>query len=549
MIDFLQTLRPLLERATKVRLAIAAVCMLGLALLEAAGVLLVLPLVQLLVSTPPAVPARVQGIADLLGDPSPLRLAAFMGGSLFLFFVVRGVLAALFLRWNLAIVLDSEAAMEGRLLSSYLHAPYSFHLRTSSTELQRSIQETARWVYSEVLVSVVVGSADAALIAVVAVALFLVNPVLAAAAAAYFLVVGLIYSKVVQRRARLAGAARHQQTAHSYLAVQQSLVAIREVKLRHREEFFVANLAASKRAEAAPTRTVLLLGQIPRYYLEVALIVGVACMAFVLYSVEPTSHATALLGLFLVAGLRCLPSLNRVLVGVGAARAASAPLKQIVEDLGKAEQARERPSSPDSAGRLRAATLELVDVDFTYESRAVPALAGISCRVGPGESVAFVGPSGAGKSTLLDILLGLLEPLGGAITVDGVPMREVRGRWQASVGYVPQVVGLLDASIRDNVAFGERSSAVEDAVVWESLRVAELADFVRSLPERLDTVVGESGARLSGGQRQRLGLARALFPAPSSSFSTKRPPRSTPRPRLGSWRRSRHSRARWRWYW
>ena len=311
-----------------------------------------------------------------------------------------------------------------------------------------------RWVYSEVLVSVVVGAADAVLIAVVALALFFVDPVLAAAAVGYFLIVGLLYSKAVQPRARAAGAARHRQSARSYLAVQQSLVAIREVKLRHREEFFVTNLLASKRAEAGPTRTVLLLGQIPRYYLEVALIVGVAGMAFVLYSAEPTSHATALLGLFLVAGLRCLPSLNRVLVGVGAARAAAAPLMQIVADQAEAEQTRDGAPARPLSTRFRAPTLELVDVDFTDQPRTAPALVGISCRVGPGGSVAFVGASGAGKSTLLDVMLGLLQPRAGVVTVDGLPMREIRGPWQAAVGYVPQVVGLLDASLRDNVSFG-----------------------------------------------------------------------------------------------
>jgi ABC-type multidrug transport system fused ATPase/permease subunit len=488
--------------------------MIGLALLEAAGLVLVLPIVQILASKPPAVPSSVQPIADLLGDPTPLRLAAILAAALFSLFVVKGVLAAVFLRWNLGLILESEAAIEGRLLESFLRAPYSFHLRNNSAELQRSVQETARWVYAEVLVAVIVAVGDGVVTGTIAIVLFIVNPPLALGAAGYFVVVGLLYSRMIQRRARIAGVARHEQVARSYLEVQQSLVAIREVKLRHREDFFVENLYASKRAETRPTRTVVLLGQLPRYYLEVALIVGVALMASVLYSIETTAHATALLGLFLAAGIRVLPSLNRVLVGFGAARAATAPLDHLIAVLVNAEDHRMLPGAKVCFHPLPAGKLELTNVDFTYESSPDLTLDGISCEVRPGESVAFVGRSGAGKSTLLDIMLGLLEPQGGDITIGDVALNEVRGAWQASVGYVPQTVALLDATIRDNVAFGDRDGDIDDAAVWESLRRSELAEFVCSLPHGLDTTVGEGGARLSGGQRQRLGLARALVTTP-----------------------------------
>jgi ABC-type multidrug transport system fused ATPase/permease subunit len=257
------------------------------------------------------------------------------------------------------------------------------------------------------------------------------------------------------------------------------------------------------------------LGQLPRYYLEIALIVGVAFMAPFLYAFESTVRATALLGVFLVAGIRVLPSINRVLVGFGAARAGTAPLDHLVSDLSNAEEHREQPDVHISSHPLRGGKLELFDVGFKYESRSDFALQNVSCEVNPGESVAFVGQSGVGKSTLLDIMLGLLEPDRGRITIAGAALSGVRGAWQASVGYVPQAVAVLDASIRDNVAFGDRDADIDDAIVWESLRQSEMADYVRSLPNGLDTKVGEGGARLSGGQRQRLGLARALFPAPS----------------------------------
>ena len=133
----------------------------------------------------------------------------------------------------------------------------------------------------------------------------------------------------------------------------------------------------------------------------------------------------------------------------------------------------------------------------------------------PGESVGIVGPTGSGKSTLLDVVLGFLAPATGSVTVDGAPLSVCRQAWQRSIGYVPQDVYLVDDSLRANVALGWRGDEIDEAAVEEAIRLAQLDDVVRELPEGLETVVGERGARLSGGQRQRLGLARALYVRPT----------------------------------
>jgi ABC-type multidrug transport system fused ATPase/permease subunit len=159
--------------------------------------------------------------------------------------------------------------------------------------------------------------------------------------------------------------------------------------------------------------------------------------------------------------------------------------------------------------------LVLEDVIFSYPSTEILALKEINLSIGQGESVGFIGSTGAGKSTLVDIILGLLTPVSGAVKVDGVDIQTNLRGWQDRIGYVPQSIFLTDDTIRRNVAFGLSDDQIEEALVWGSLRAAQLEQFVKSLPKGLDTQIGECGVRLSGGQRQRVGIARALYHNPS----------------------------------
>ena len=139
----------------------------------------------------------------------------------------------------------------------------------------------------------------------------------------------------------------------------------------------------------------------------------------------------------------------------------------------------------------------------------------VSLVVRRGEAVGFVGPSGAGKSTLVDVILGLFAPTSGTVLVDGLDIQDNLRNWQNQIGYVPQTIYLTDDTLRRNVAFGLGDENIDEQAVVDAIRLAQLEEFVASLPEKLSTVVGERGVRLSGGQRQRIGIARALYHNPS----------------------------------
>jgi ABC-type multidrug transport system fused ATPase/permease subunit len=253
----------------------------------------------------------------------------------------------------------------------------------------------------------------------------------------------------------------------------------------------------------------------------VALILGAFALAAVLFSSQPLAVAAGTFAIFLAAATRIMPSLLRLQSAALAIRAAAgeaAPTFALADSLDYSgievqsrgsTYARQPDDYPDFAP-----SISLRDVTFTYPSSERPALGGVSVDISPGHSLALVGSSGAGKSTLADVILGVLSPQEGDVAVGGLPPGEAVQRWPGGIGYVPQDVMLSNDSLRANVALGIPGEFVEESLVWDALRMAHLDEFVRALPEGLDTQIGERGLRLSGGQRQRLGIARALFSQP-----------------------------------
>jgi ABC-type multidrug transport system fused ATPase/permease subunit len=218
------------------------------------------------------------------------------------------------------------------------------------------------------------------------------------------------------------------------------------------------------------------------------------------------------LGLFAAAAFRLMPSVNRVLGAVQSLRYGMPVIDTLCAEF--------KLAVPEIAVTQRSvtpfrATLELNQITYAYPAVAEPALKDISLAIQRGESVGFIGASGAGKSTLVDILLGLLAPDTGEVRVDGNDIQKNLRNWQDQIGYVPQSIFLTDDTLRRNVAFGLPNEQINDAAVHRAIRAAQLEEFVDSLPDGLETFVGERGIRLSGGQRQRIGIARAIYHDPA----------------------------------
>lgn len=514
MKEFIRTLLRILDATTKRRLALASLGATLLAGLEAIGLALIAPLVLTVNATAGdrrTVPSSARWIADLFGTSEPGRLAALLGLAVVCAFVLKGVLAVLLLRWTVGVVLHAEAETSARLFRGYLLAPWTFHLQRNSAELQRTAHDSVRRVFEDSTSALMGALADAFVIIAVAVLLIVTDLTVAVAVIAYFALVGFGYQRLIHGRAESAGSQLHHDVRRAYQTVQQGVRSAKQLILLHRQERFVQELRTIQLGMAEKKRTLILVAQLPRYYLEITLIVGVALMSALLFGTRSADTALAALGFFLAAGFRLLPSLNRILVAAGSARSDLPAVRAIHDDLALLGSS-DPPAPP--APVMPPGPIVLRQVSFRYPGAYERALDAVSLRIAPGESVGIVGGSGAGKTTLLDVLLGLLPPDEGSIMVGDVGIDEASESFQRSVGYVPQDVELVDDTLLANIAFGCAGDEVDQAGVEEAVRLAQLDDVVAGLPLGLATMVGEDGVRLSGGERQRVGIARALLHRP-----------------------------------
>jgi ABC-type multidrug transport system fused ATPase/permease subunit len=516
MIRFLRRLWPLLPVPERRRLRGTAVGAVALALLDAVGVGLVLPLIQLATADPAEdLPGVARRIGDLIGVSDRGRLALTLAATIVVVFVGKGILGVLLLRTNIQTALNCETAMADRLVRGYLAAPLTFHLTRNSAELQRTLHDSLRRVFQEALATSVPAIGDRVILVAVGLVLLIVAPVEAIAGGLWFAGLLWFYRRLTSERIAASSTALVEEGRHSIQQVQQALASVREVTISGRADNVASAILAHRERAARRLRVITVTEQLPRYYLEIGLIGGAAVVSAVAFSLRATDDALAILGLFVAAALRILPSMTRWIYAEAKTRVAIPNLAIIEADL------RATPN-PDSVERddvdpLRDdepfRELSLMSLGYAYDGRP-PVLKDVDLTIAAGESVGIVGGSGAGKSTLIGLLLGLLDATEGNVRINGRPLAACRRSWQHRVGYVPQTVAVLDASVLENVAFGCPTAEIDAGRVRAAIQAAQLDEFVAQLPSGLETELGEDGARMSGGQRQRLGLARALYDDP-----------------------------------
>jgi ABC-type multidrug transport system fused ATPase/permease subunit len=483
-------------------------------LLETLGVGLVIPAIALL--TQPDFANRytlAQPLLQALGHPSQQALA--MGGMLVLVgvYLIKELFLAMLTWRQMLFAFGVQVQLSQRLFAVYLHQPYTFHLQRNSAQLIRNVvNEVSMFTGSGLLpgmtllteLLVLLGVCTLLLVVEPLGALIVVS-VLGAATWGFF---GLMRGRISRW-----GEARLQHEGMRLQHLQQGLGGAKDVKLLGREKEFLAQYGLHNAQSARMERLQNTTNQFPRLWLEFLSVSGLAILVIsmlaqgrALESVLPT------LGLFAATAFRLIPSVNRVLGALQTLRYS----KPVIELL-HAELQLETPVVDDTPSRrtpFRSA-LELRQVTYAYPNVTEPALKNISLTIQCGEAVGFIGTSGAGKSTLVDLLLGLLAPDSGEVQVDGRNIQENLRGWQDQIGYVPQSIFLADDSLRRNVAFGLSNALIDDAAVQRAIKDAQLEAFVASLPDGLETTVGERGVRLSGGQRQRIGIARALYHDPA----------------------------------
>jgi ABC-type multidrug transport system fused ATPase/permease subunit len=481
--------------------------------LEMLGVGLVLPLLGLMSQDGPLSERPV--LHAMFGSLEHFSNAQLLAGSMI---VLVGVCAfkALYLGfltwWQAKFVFSFQLHLSRQLFDGYLRQPYTFHLQRNSAQLIRNVvNETSQLSHVATIPLLTLISESLVVLAICGL-LVAIEPLGALLVTVTIGMAGLVFHRLTSRRLLRWGEARQHHEGMRLQHLQQGLGGVKDVKVLGREAQFLARFLQHDTAVAGVAQRHLTLQGLPRLWLELLGIIGLAALVLTMLAQHrPLDTLVPALGLFAAAAFRLMPSVTKIMSGIQCLRYAKPVVDTLSRELasiGSSERAQPAEPVPFKNG------IRLDGVSYCYPDAPTPSLANIDLVISPGQSVGFVGGSGAGKSTLIDVVLGLLVPTSGAVRVDGVDIKtNIRG-WQSQIGYVPQSIYLTDDTLRCNVAFGLLAEQIDEQAVMRALRAAQLEEFVSQLPEGLDTVVGERGVRLSGGQRQRIGIARALYHDP-----------------------------------
>jgi ABC-type multidrug transport system fused ATPase/permease subunit len=453
----------------------------------------------------------IAAIARHLPWQSQSAIVLQLTGLLAVFYVARSalLLAAQYFRIRVAHAANTELSSE--MLRRYLSASYPFHFGRNSTDLIRICSTTVGQSLG-VLSSAMGLLADTLMSLGMISVVIATSPGLALASSVALVVIVLVVLRLTRQAAARIGQGSHDVGVSSARSLQHALGGVKELKVLGRERFFSDEYAAHQREAMRIGYLSITLDSVPAVVLQTVLVCGalglVAALTVAGQAGFQTLPITAIFG---YAGLRILPMANGLIGTMNHIRRSGPAVDELYNDfiaLGAADK------RTDGAHVEFKASIKLDAVTYTYPSATNPAIAHISLVIRRGESIGIIGPTGAGKSTLVDVILGLLPPTSGRITVDGVDLATTTTPWKRRVGYVPQTIYLIDDSLRRNIALGIKDHDIDDRKLHAAVTAAQLRSFVSQLPEGLATPVGDRGVRLSGGERQRIAIARALYHDP-----------------------------------
>ena len=407
-----------------------------------------------------------------------------------------------------------QRTISTKLLKSYMEEPYTFHLYKNIAVLQRSMQEDTDQ-FAKAILHFMEMAAEACVCIVLGVYLFIVSKSITVVIVGLLLVCLGIFSYINKKYSRKWGEQGQEYKAKIYQWMNQSLSGIKDIKILDRSETFIKNYDNYMKKYVRVLRLNRLIGIMPKYIIEMVCMTGLlsAVLVKMFFGQKELSEFVPQLAIFAVAAFRLLPSVGRINEHLSAVIFATPSIDLIYHDLKEIEDLHVEEIVKDEDWHFKK-EIEVKRVTYAYPEGEGNVIENACFHIRKGETVAFVGSSGAGKSTIVDILLGLLPPQQGKILVDGMNVYKNLRTWQKEIGYIPQTIYLSDDSIRNNVAFGIEEENIDEQAVIAALKQAQLYDFVDTLPEGLDTCVGDRGIRLSGGQRQRIGIARALYHKP-----------------------------------
>ena len=454
---------------------------------------------------------------DLLGDKPTQDLLVLGAGVILGFTVLKNVFLTGLNFYKFWFVTKRQIDLSKRLFRAYMLGDYELFAQRNSAVILRNVNEETSNLFLGFVDPTLNLVAEVVVVIALLGLMISIEPATTLVTAGILIVCGFAIRQVVTRVSPKFGALALRHLGGMNKWINQGIGGFKEARVLGREKHFVDRHTVHARAYAITQGVQSIMHLLPRFAGEITLMVGFFAITAVLVSQDrPVAEMLTPLALFGAAGMRLMPSFNRIMGNFHQLSFNSASVAEIVADLELFENSIDPTPSGADAEPVRPFSdrIDFENVTSRYRGADRPSLKNVSFTITGGQSVAFVGPTGAGKSTLIDHIVGLLRPMSGIIAIDGRPLDGELKNWHRQIGYIPQSIFLSDDTIRDNVAFGVAVEQIDDDRIWRSLEIAQLGDFVRAQGQGLDCVIGERGIRLSGGQRQRIGIARALYHDP-----------------------------------
>lgn len=462
---------------------------------------------------------RVSSVLQILhiSEYSFQTQATILGMGAVLFLVGRTILSIFLTRRILFFLGRRGAKISANLISRLLAQPLLMVQARSTQESLYALTSGVAIITLQVLATSIVMVSDLSLLLIMTIGLFIVDATTAIGTFLVFSSIGYFLYRFMHVRAGKLGSMSSQYSITSSEKIVEVFGSYRESVVRNRRDYYAREIGKIRFALANVTAEIAFMPYISKYVIETAVVLGALLVGAAQFILQDAAHAVATLAIFLAAGTRIAPAVLRIQQGsiqIRGSLGAAMPTFDLIDALGNSPLIENVDDTVDTLHEGFISEIQVTNVSLTYPSKKVPAISDITLAIPSGASVAFVGPSGAGKTTIIDVLLGVLSPDTGSVSISGLPPLLTVAKWPGAVSYVPQDVVIASGTIRENVALGYPPEAATDELVMSALKVAHLDNFVLDLPHGVDTQVGERGAKISGGQRQRLGIARAMFTRP-----------------------------------
>ena len=474
--------------------------------------------------------ASIVPFMTLVGDPSVLErdnlLATvylkynfeayefiFYLGVIVLISLIVASIVSIYVTWRIAMFPPRIGAeIAHRLFSYYLDQDFLFHTKGSSSKLTKKIANESKRVSDQILTPLIYANARIVLVFFIILIMFLYDPLVLISALIIFISAYLILFKFVRTKLQSYGSNISEMLSKRFRLMSDSFGGIKDILLLGRSSNFKKLYLKTSDELAYSEGNISVIERTPRYFME--LLAFGSMIALVLYLVKSSQgnlgSILPILSVYALAGMKLLPSLLLIYSSTATVKGNLAAYEAIREDLKNANKS----NLPNHNNRTfsKYNEINLKEVTFTYPDKINPALDQISLTIKPNSLVGFVGISGSGKSTLIDVIIGLIKPQKGEVTIDGTSLNKQNLRaWQNKIGFVPQTIFLTEGTIAENVAFGIPYDLINYEQVEKALKIANLKELVSKLKKGVHSTVGERGVQLSGGQRQRFGIARMLY--------------------------------------